>query len=552
MSPAAPRRRAAAAASAAGEAARCVGAASVLALLVAAAGAALPATAAPPADAARTAGTTECRIAGLRNSVRCGVLQRALDPARPAATQIEVHYAVVPAIARRKLPDPVFVLAGGPGQSAIDIAPTMVALLARLGNRRDIVFVDQRGTGRSAPLQCPPAANETFADAVDPERQASRLARCRAELLAQRHIGAADDLRFFTTPLAMQDLDAVRDALGAQRINLVGASYGTRAALEYQRQFPARVRRSVIDGIAPPDMVLPASFAIDGQAAFEAMLAACEAEPACKARHPTLRADWAALLQRLPQTVRVADPLTGRPETLVLTRDVLLGAVRGPLYSPVLASALPVALAAAARGEFAGLVGLAGALGSQRRGAVALGMHFSVICAEDMPLLERGAAAVSATDNGDASLSLYRRVCADWPRGAVPAAFYSVPTSAVPVLLLSGGLDPATPPRHGERVARSLGALARHVVVPNAGHGVVGLGCMRDGVYRFIDEADDRDALAVEVGCATGVPRPPAFQPVGVSGKSGDSGVSRAGDAREAREGRDPRQVGETSKAPPR
>ncbi|KNZ32957.1 MAG: hypothetical protein AD742_09380 [Methylibium sp. NZG] len=526
-----------------------------------------PASAAPAAEAAAT---TPCRIAGLRNAVRCGVLKRALDPARPDGPKIDLHYAVVPAIARRKLPDPVFVLAGGPGQSAIDVAPMMMALLNRLGNRRDIVFVDQRGTGRSAPLQCKGPGHESLADQVDPERQAVRLQRCRAELLSSRHIGSADDLRFFTTTLAMQDLDAVRQALGAPRINLVGASYGTRAALEYQRQFPARLRRSVIDGIAPPDMVLPASFAVDGQAAFDSMLAACDAEPACKARRPTLRADWAALLQRLPQTVRVADPLTGRPETLVLTRDVLMGAVRGPLYHPALASALPVAVAAAARGEFAPLIGLASALGSQRGGAVALGMHFSVICAEDMPLLERAAAgsgaaklannagvaastqatglgsatAASATaaaatatatatsivaaDSGDASLSLYRRVCADWPRGAVPAAFYTVPASAVPVLLLSGGLDPATPPRHGERVAQALGALARHVIVPHAGHGVMGLGCVRDVVFRFIDAVDERDALAVDAACATGIPRPPTFQPIGV----GDSQPAQPGPPR--------------------
>ena len=558
-------------------------------------GATLWATAAPAratqvvASAAPEA-TTDCRIAGLRNAVRCGVLRRALDPARPDGPQIDVHYAVVPAIARRKRPDPVFVLAGGPGQSAIDVAPVMTALLSRLGNRRDIVFVDQRGTGRTQPLQCKTPVSEGLADVFDPDRQAQQLARCRAELLAQRRINAADDLRFFTTTLAMQDLDAVRAAIGAERINLVGVSYGTRAALEYQRQFPAQVRRSVIDGVAPPDMVLPASFAVDGRAAFDAMLVACEAEPACAAAHPALRADWAALLQRLPQTARVADPLTGQPQSLVLTRDVLLGAVRGPLYSPALASALPVAISAAARGDFAALMGLGGALGSQRGGAVALGMHFSVVCAEDMPLLERGAGVATAanvktnanasagagasasasanastsasaspsprasasasassgagaganagsdpsaiagisTASGDGSLHLYRRVCADWPRGDVPAAFYAVPASATPVLLLSGGLDPATPPRHGERVARALGALARHVVVPHAGHGVMGLGCLREVVHRFIDAAEDADALAVDAGCAVGIPRPLAFRPVGSGTSAGSGGPAQS------------------------
>ena len=478
-----------------------------LALAVGAAlwGATAPAHSAEP--------TADCRVAGLRNSVRCGVLARALDPARPDGPKIDLHYVLVPAIARRKLPDPVFVLAGGPGQSAIEIAPALMGLLSRLGNRRDIVFVDQRGTGRSAPLECKTDAHEPLAEQVDPERQAGRIARCRAELLAQGKIKAIDDLRFFTTTLAMQDLDAVRAALGAERINLVGASYGTRAALEYQRQFPARVRRSVIDGVAPPDMVLPASFALDGQAAFNAMLAGCEAEPACVARHPKLRADWAALLAHLPQSVTVADPLSGRPETFVLTRDTLLGAVRGPLYSPALAAGLPVAIGAAARGDFAPLVGLGSVLSSRRGGQVAMGMHFSVVCAEDMPLLERGPAVTNAGSD-DGYLRLYRQVCADWPRGAVPAAFYTLPVATAPVLLLSGGLDPATPPRHGERVAQALGALARHVVVPNAGHGVVGLGCMRDVVSRFIDAPEDKDALVVDAGCAVNIPRPPAFQPV--------------------------------------
>ncbi len=471
-----------------------------------------------PARAAGAPGapTTDCRVAGLRNGVSCGMLARVLDPARPDGPKFDLHYVVVPAIARRKLPDPVFVLAGGPGQSAIEIAPALMGLLSRLGNRRDIVFVDQRGTGRSSPLACKTGEQELLAEQGDPERQAVRLARCRAELLARGHIRAADDLRFFTTPLAMQDLDAVRAALGAERNNQVGAADGTRAALEYQRQFLARVRRSVIDGVAPPDMMLPASFGLDGQAAFDAMLAGCEAEPACAARHPRLRADWAALLARLPQSVTVADPLTGRPETLVLTRDMLQGAVRGPLYSPALAAGLPVAISAAARGDFAALAGLGAVLSSRRGGQVALGMHFSVVCAEDMPLLER-ATAGGAAESREGSLRLYTQVCADWPRGTLPAAFYTLPPATAPVLLLSGGLDPATPPRHGARVAQALGALARHVVVPNAGHGVMGLGCMRDVVSRFIEAPEDQDALGVDAGCAVNIPRPPAFQPVGMA-----------------------------------
>ena len=217
---------------------------------------------------ARGAALTECRVEGIANSVQCGWLDRPLDPTRAQGPQVRIHYVVVPAMARQKLADPVFLLAGGPGQSAIQLAPSVLPLLSRLNNRRDLVFVDQRGTGRSAPLECEAAKREPLSDASDPERQVRSLARCREALAKLPYVGGADGLRHFTTTIAMADLDAVRRALGAERINLIGASYGTRAALEYQRLFPDAVWRSVLDGVAPPDMVLPASFSTDAQAAF--------------------------------------------------------------------------------------------------------------------------------------------------------------------------------------------------------------------------------------------------------------------------------------------
>jgi len=458
-------------------------------------------------------GLTGCRVPGIRNSVSCGVVQRALDPARPDGPKIDIHYVLAPAMARRKLPDPVFVLAGGPGQSATQIAPTMLAQLNRLNNRRDIVFVDQRGTGRSAPLECEDPQREALADQADPQRQFRLLMQCKSALLKLPYIRTESDLGFFTTTLAMQDLDAVRRQIGAERIDLIGASYGTRAGLEYLRAFPGAVRRAVLDGVAPPDMALPASYSTDGQAAFDALLAACEAEPACQRDHPTLRADWAALLKSLPKQVTAPHPLTGRDETFTLTREMLLAALRGPLYGPALAAALPAAISDAAQGRYEGVVGL-GAIGSSRKGAkLAMGMHFSVVCAEDVPRLA-DSADKPGPDFGIEFAAMYRRMCSAWPRGDVPAAFYGVGPSRAPVLLLSGGLDPATPPRHGERVARALGPMAQHVVVPNAGHGVMAIGCMRDVVYQFIDASDDKDAMAVDASCVKAIPRPPSFAPI--------------------------------------
>ncbi|HUG25541.1 alpha/beta hydrolase [Piscinibacter sp.] len=457
--------------------------------------------------------STACRVAGIRNEVQCGVVQRPLDPSRPAGPTIAVHYVVVPAMARRKLPDPVFLLAGGPGQSAIELAPTVLPLFNRLNNRRDIVFVDQRGTGRSAPLNCEEPPHRPLSEQADPQRQHADLVQCREALQKLPH----GDLRQYTTTIAVQDLDAVRRQLGAGQINLVGVSYGTRVALEYQRQFPDPVRRSVIDGVAPPDMVLPASFSTDGQAALDAMLAACEDEPACTKTYPTLRTDWAALLKSLPRPVAVPHPLSGDIERFTLTREMVLAAVRGPLYAPAIAAALPRVITEATRGRFEPLVGIASLLGSRKATALATGMHFSVVCSED---LQRGPLAqdVPGLDFGVEFAALYRRVCADWPRGDVPAAFYTVAPTASPVLVASGGLDPVTPPRHGARVALSLGEKAVHVVVPNAGHGVLAIGCMRDVMFRFIDAEDDTQALAVDAACVKDIPRPPAYRPITLSG----------------------------------
>lgn len=473
--------------------------------------AAAAAAASPPA-----ASLSPCRLAGLEHDALCATVRRPLDPAAPAGPQIDVHFAVLPALARQKKPDPVFMFAGGPGQSAIGLAGSISRVLARLGNRRDIVLVDQRGTGRSAPLECPPQPTALPLAEATIDRLVARLQACRAALQALPH----GDLRHYTTTAAVADVEAVRLALGAERINLVGGSYGTRAALEYQRQFPQAVRRMVLDGVAPPDMVLPAAFSLDSQAALDRVFAACEAEPACSARQPALRSRWQQLLATLPRRATVAHPFSGRPESVELTRELLLMLVRAPLYTPALGAALPAAIAAATEGRFEPLAALGSSFAARREMQLAEGMHFAVICSEDAPRL---AAATSApesrgADFGDVYTRLYARACADWPRGAVPEAFYRVGPTSVATLVLSGGADPATPPRHGERVVAALGAQARHVVVDEAGHGLMSLPCLRDVLFRFIDAEDDAAALAVDTGCAARLPRPPAFVPPSPAG----------------------------------
>jgi pimeloyl-ACP methyl ester carboxylesterase len=444
-----------------------------------------------------------CRLRGLEHDAQCGVLRRPLDPARPDGVQIDLHVAILPALARQKQPDPVMFFAGGPGQSAIGLAGTIEHMLSRIGTRRDVILVDQRGTGHSAPLQCDsPSTDEAVARAFDRARMVAALEACRAQLQKLPW----GDLRFYTTTLAMADADAVRAALGAQRVNLAGVSYGTRAALEYLRLYPQRVRRVVLDGVAPPDMALPESFDVDGAAALAAVFAGCAAEPACARAHPRLGDSWQRLLAGLPRDVEVGEPASGRPLRVTVTRDAVAELLRPGLYTPAMGAVLPQAIDDAAAGRFGPLLALA-ALQQGGPADLSEGEHFSVVCAEDVPRLP-------ATPPGPGGAqALYRSVCAHWPRGDVPAGFYTIPAARSPVLLLSGTLDPVTPPRHAARVAKALGPLAKAVVVPNNGHGALAIGCLRDAAYRFLDAALDADALAVDFSCAAHLPRPPAFQP---------------------------------------
>lgn len=484
---------------------------------------------APPARAQAEGGPpmpwpaepVRCHLPGLATALRCASLSRPLVPEQPDSARFALHYAVLPAQARVKAADPVVFLVGGPGQSALSLAGPLAARFARLNAQRDLVFVDQRGTGRSAPLACPDdapaAALQPLAQAWSLEDRLARLAACRQALAQLPH----GDLRHYTTSLAMADLEALRQALGAEQLNLIGASYGSRAGLEYLRQQPQRVRRLLLDGVVPPDMRLPEAARTDNQAAWQALLAACRQEPACQQRHPQLAGQWAALLASLPRPVALQHPLTGQVQTVQLTATHLYSAVRAALYAPTLASALPEALALAARGQFQPLMALASGLSPGGMG-LATGMHFSVVCAEDLPvqaaaqpLPTPGPAApgaASALGLGDDLAQLYRRVCADWPRGQPAPGFAQLPASPAPVWLLSGGLDPVTPPRHGERVARSLGPLARHTVVPAWGHGVLGLACSGAAVQRFIQSSEPAQATAqadaLLAKCAAGVPRP--------------------------------------------
>jgi len=445
--------------------------------------------------------TSPCRLPDFPQELRCGKIQRPLNPAEPAGKKIDIQYVVIPSQDKNKLPDAVFMLAGGPGQSAVNLASFGQAMFSRLNKRRDLVFVDQRGTGRSASLACPEVEADTD---VDTEAQIQKKSDACLQRLQTLPYG---DLRYFTTSIAVQDLEAVRQQQGYQKINLVGASYGTRVGLEYLRQFPQSVKRLVLDGVVPPDMGLPAA---DAQTALEDLFADCAKQTACNQAYPHLATQWQKLLASMPATVSMTHPRLGTPFKFTMTRDMLLGQIQRTLYAPTSVAALPYAISQALQGNYQPLVTLSGTVSLPGPASINYGMHFAVWCTEAYarPL------AAPKDEFEKTMMQLYERTCKNWPRGEVPAGFFTIPAAPSPVLLLSGGIDPVTPIRHGAAVAKALGPNARHVTIQNAGHGLLSQGCVRDVVYRFLSAKEDAEALKTDTSCVRQIPRPLAWQPL--------------------------------------
>ncbi|MFZ6646594.1 alpha/beta fold hydrolase [Undibacterium sp. TJN25] len=448
------------------------------------------------------AATQACRVPEFPQEVQCGKVQRPLDPAHPEGRKIDVSYVVVPSQDRNKLPDAIFLLAGGPGQSAISVAGWGQFAFSRLNRRRDLVFVDQRGTGRSAPLKCPELENS--GDLSDTEQALHSAQQCLSRLQALPY----GDLKQFTTTIAMQDLDAVRQAQGYAKINLVGVSYGTRAGLEYLRQFPQSVRRVILDGVVPPDERLPSS---DAQLALDALFSGCAKDARCNTAYPQLAQRWNSLLASLPRQVTLIHPRLGNEMQLQMTRDLLVSMVHKSLYAPSSLAGLPYALTQAEQGKYAPLVALSGVTSQPDQSSIAYGMHFSVWCAEEYARLP----VTSAADEFSRLMDgMYKRICEKWPRGDVPAAFYTIPRSPVSVLLLSGGIDPVTPTLHGAHVAAALGPKAMHLSIGNAGHGLMSQGgCLRELAYRYLNAKDDNEAAKIDTSCVRQIPRPMAWLP---------------------------------------
>ncbi|MCH9687002.1 MAG: alpha/beta hydrolase [Deltaproteobacteria bacterium] len=467
-----------------------------------------PPVAAEGSDAAPLAVDANCPR-GLSALARCGTVTVFENRNTSEGRTIDLAYVVVPARDTDNAEaDPVFVLAGGPGQAATQVQAIAQTVLREVSQTRPLVFVDQRGTGSSNGLQCTPTDLDAMLRGPWHDDNKAFLDECRAGLSA--------DLAQYATPTAMDDLEDVRVALGYDEINLWGGSYGTRAALAYVRQYGEHVRSAVLWGVAPPGEPFMRTFAPQGQAALDRLLGDCAADSTCAALLPDGAATLDRILTRLaesPANIKVNDPRTGQETTIHLTPEAFVDGVRLVLYDATWSAALPAMLAAADKGNFDPLMSLMVPLTVGILTQIHLGMFLSVACSEDVPLLTTAHDdAARGTFVGGAPLDGLRMACEQWPRASLPAGYLAPVRSDVPVLLMAGEIDPVTPPQTAREAAQTL-TRSRVVAFPNVGHGTSNAGdCESSLVGAFISKPDPE---ALDASCAKGLVRPPFVVPPG-------------------------------------
>jgi pimeloyl-ACP methyl ester carboxylesterase len=444
-----------------------------------------------------------CRIPGIDEQLFCGKVTVFENRETRTGRTIDLNVVVLPAFDQKNKAEPLFDLAGGPGASATDAAGFYAGPGKVYRRRHDVVCVDQRGTGNSNRLaifrQKTPTYYLSEMFPVDYLKQMRHALEQRA------------DLTKYTTSIAVDDLDDVRAWLGYDKINLFGASYGTRAELVYMRRHPEHLRSAILLGVAPTDLKMPLHHAESGARAMDLLLGECEQDARCHEAFPQIRDDWKnvlAQLEKQPARVEYSPPGQSTPTTVEIQRGVFGEKIRTWMYDRDKAARIPLIVHHAAGGDFAPF--LQQAIAPSIPDFVADGAYLSVTCAEDIPFITQEEATKLTAGNPFGNYRVFQqtRACGTWPRGEIPADFLEPVRSNAPVLIFSGNMDPVTPPKYGEEAAMNL-PNSRHVVIPEASHGVDGLtdpGCIDRIAIEFLDKGDAKN---IDVSCVERMKPPP-------------------------------------------
>jgi len=449
---------------------------------------------------------TPCQVQGADGELLCGEYEVFENRETMKGRKIKLRIVIAPATGKTPKPDPIFFFSGGPGQGSADIAGYATRGMEDLRVDRDLVFVDQRGTGGSNPLLCPQIGPvdslQTYLGNMYPEEY---VKNCRA------HLESKADLKTYTTDNLADDHDELRAALGYDKINLFGGSYGTRASLVYMRRHPESVRSATLMGLAPPSGKVPASFAIFCEQAMDKLLVDCAADPDCHKNFPDLEANLKQVLAKVkanPVSLEVDNPFTQKKETVRFGYAPMISILRAMLYSTRNSSRLPAIVALAAQGNYEPFVLAAARYVRGINEGIADGLYLSTTCAEDLPFIDVGAERKAAVGTfiGEYRINEQSSACQLWPRGKISSDFHEPVKCSAPTLLISGSLDPVTPPSRGALVAKHL-PNSRHVVIAKAAHGAGrGTPCMKDMIRQFLDQGS---AKGLDTSCVSAIKRPP-------------------------------------------
>ena len=420
-----------------------------------------------------------CHVDGIKSQVKCGKLQVLENYAKTDGDHITINFVVLPAIDNSDDKTPLMFLAGGPGQAAAELAAGLTNVFYEIRKTHDLILIDQRGTGQSHPLQCEESAEQNVYALTPEDFSEKDINNCIKKLTG--------DLSQYNSENAIRDFEAVRIALGHKQINIYGGSYGTRAGLVYMRMYPESIRSVVLDSVGPIEVPI-GLFGQSSARSFNLLLKNCQKEPSCQQAFPQLEQEFQALLIRIekaPAQVNIAHPRLGTQTKFVISKAKLLGTIRSQLYSVTTRSLVPLIIHQAYLGNYMPLAGLV----AQTEGGqgIYIGLLFNITCNEDYPRISASDFDRDANNNfgGDDSHFSFKMVCPLWPQYRPSEAFYEPVTADIPTLILSGDLDPVTPPSNGEYSANSL-PNNHHIVVKNASHTVALSTCASDLVSEFL------------------------------------------------------------------
>ncbi len=393
--------------------------------------------------------------------VDCGTLTVPQNRAAPQAASIQLAIAIYRASGSAAVADPIVFLQGGPGAGIIELTPQLYQpFIAPLTQARDMVFIDQRGTGYSTPaLSCPEvtAASLTDLESILTAEEARQLylpafIACRDRLTAD-----GVDIAAFTSAASAADIADLATALGYAQVNLYGSSYGTRLAQTVIRDYPDLVRSAVLDSAIPVEVNLYAGQAYKAEFAIERLLAACAAQSACADFYPTLRDDFYAAIDRLnaqPQAITVTNPISGARYTVQVSGADFITGTFITMQVPQFLPQIPVLMNEVSKGNTAALE-LPFMLVLLLSDQIDIGLFSSINCHEEVfattaqdiaqAWAQTPAFASFAAEAAYGSTDTLTEVCQTWgaqpfdPQEALPV------TAQTPVLALAGEFDPATP-----------------------------------------------------------------------------------------------------------